>query len=389
MGPSPNKQPVLSARLDPGRVQTLLDRLTQQEKANADLSRRHAQRFAYHQQANIVVTIFHNDSSQVRYAVVARNLSESGLAFLHGGYIHVGTQCVAALETTARQWVRVVGKVVRCRHVEGNVHEVGINFRDKLQLSNFLSGAAEEPQERQTLVPRLVGRTLYVDDSPDDRDLMRFLLDRIGVKAITTASADEAIALIESKVPMDVLLIDHEHGGINGLALLQAVRQRGIELPVVIITADDSAALHRDALNAGCEAVLSKPVQLDQIASIMLQFLPLAEPEVCTDTTPIFSTFWSDQAMQPLILNFLTRLDDQVKRIQTAVDSDRTATMDQLLRLKGTAGGFGYPQISRAVQRIVQLDRSGVSDDKWTTEVKGAMELCRRACEVRRTKSAK
>jgi len=374
---------MLSARLDPKRVQPVLERLAARQRDASDNARR-SQRFDYHQATNIVVTIFHPQNQQVRYAVVARNLSETGLAFLHGGYMHIGTQCVAALETASHQWVRVVGDVARCRHVEANIHEIGLHFRDRVQIKIFLNESSAVRGDEQTLVPKLNGRAIYVDDSIDDRELMRFLLNRIGVKAIVTASAEEAIEFIDSGVPVDMVVTDHQADGIDGVKLIRTLRERNQEVPVIVVSADDAASVQREVLNAGCEAMLTKPVQLDQIANVLLQFLPLSESGRTEDDEPIQSTLWSDKAMQPLILNFLSRLEEQVKAIEQSVASDRPAAIAMLSRLKGTAGGYGYPQITHVLQRIVSMHKAGDAEAELVQQINQALTLCRRACEVRK-----
>lgn len=56
------------------------------------------------------------------------------------------------------------------------------------------------------------------------------------------------------------LLVDHLMPGMTGLALVEALRDREIEIPCIFVTGDSDPLLPRRARNAGALAVLHKPV---------------------------------------------------------------------------------------------------------------------------------
>lgn len=103
-------------------------------------------------------------------------------------------------------------------------------------------------------------RVLCVDNDREILDGMRTLLQRWGVIALTAATVDEALALLEQQP--DVALVDyHLHDRLDGLGVIDALReQSGRYLPAALLTGDGSDALKLAAREHGCR-VLTKPVK--------------------------------------------------------------------------------------------------------------------------------
>lgn len=109
--------------------------------------------------------------------------------------------------------------------------------------------AAGSPDGRQVLV---------VDDEPDMLVNVARILRRSHYECVTAASGEEAMALFQQRRP-DLILTDLRMSGMDGLALLRAVRQQAPPIPVVIFTAYASEATAQQALAAGASAFLPKP----------------------------------------------------------------------------------------------------------------------------------
>jgi PAS domain S-box-containing protein len=110
---------------------------------------------------------------------------------------------------------------------------------------------------------------LLVEDEADARDLLRTMLEQLGAKVTSVASAREALAAFDRRPP-DVLLSDIEMPGTDGYTLIREVRARPVErggsVPSAALTAyarpEDRAA----ALKAGFQLHLAKPVQPGDLA---------------------------------------------------------------------------------------------------------------------------
>lgn len=109
-------------------------------------------------------------------------------------------------------------------------------------------------------------RVCVVDDQTLVRQGIRSLLgiaDGIEVAA-EAADGDAALAAIETHRP-DVVLLDLRMPGRDGIATLEAMRERGMEVPTLVLTTFDDVELVIRALRAGARGYLLKDVTLEQL----------------------------------------------------------------------------------------------------------------------------
>ena len=104
-------------------------------------------------------------------------------------------------------------------------------------------------------------RVLCIDNDAEILDGMRALLSRWQAIAMTAATVDQALALVEDHPP-DVALVDyHLHDRLDGLGVIDALRAATRRaLPAALLTGDGSDAVARRARERGCP-VLTKPVR--------------------------------------------------------------------------------------------------------------------------------
>jgi two-component system, LuxR family, response regulator FixJ len=103
------------------------------------------------------------------------------------------------------------------------------------------------------------GTVFLIDDDPGVRDSLTLLLS---LKDISTQPFANADSFLESYTPERVgcVLTDLRMPGMTGLELQAALRERHIELPVVVLTAHGDVATARAALKNGAFDFLEKPV---------------------------------------------------------------------------------------------------------------------------------
>ncbi|MGO9802952.1 MAG: response regulator [Steroidobacteraceae bacterium] len=109
-------------------------------------------------------------------------------------------------------------------------------------------------------------RLLLVEDDPMIGEAIRAGLKREGfaVDWVTNAAAGSAALDAE---PYELLLLDLGLPGGDGLTLLKALRGRGQDTPVLIITARDAVADRVAGLDAGADDYLVKPFDLEELAA--------------------------------------------------------------------------------------------------------------------------
>ncbi len=115
-------------------------------------------------------------------------------------------------------------------------------------------------------------RVLVVDDEPDAREVVSFLLEDRGAAVQTAASAEEARSVVARLVP-HVIVSDIGMPREDGYSFIQSIRAlphaKGGAVPAVALTAFTSPEDRRRALNAGFNKHLGKPVDPDELLSVV------------------------------------------------------------------------------------------------------------------------
>lgn len=104
------------------------------------------------------------------------------------------------------------------------------------------------------------GRVLIVDDEPDLRDACAEFLEEAGYAVATAGDGLAAMNLLWTQ-RFDVVLSDIVMPDMNGIQLLRAVRERDLDVPVVLMTADPRVETAVQALDLGALKYLIKPVK--------------------------------------------------------------------------------------------------------------------------------
>jgi two-component system response regulator AtoC len=109
-----------------------------------------------------------------------------------------------------------------------------------------------------------MARVLVVDDEESIRLVLRTLLRKHGYEVEVVASAEEALAKIRA-APPDFVLTDVRMSGMDGIALVRALRAEGIETVVIVMSAYGSVDLAIEAMQAGAYDYVAKPFRQDEV----------------------------------------------------------------------------------------------------------------------------
>lgn len=114
-------------------------------------------------------------------------------------------------------------------------------------------------------------RVLIVEDDRDLADNLAEVLDGQGVETVIVDSAEAALTTLENS-SFDGVLTDNRLPGLAGVDLVAELRRRGLEMPVVMMSAfmDERSVARAETL--GALAVLSKPVDLVRMLSLIAEF---------------------------------------------------------------------------------------------------------------------
>jgi len=109
---------------------------------------------------------------------------------------------------------------------------------------------------------------LIVDDERGMRDFLKILLEKEGHKVITANRGQKALEILKSKT-IDLVVSDIRMPELSGIELLEIIKEKTPELPVIMITAFASPDDAVMAMKNGAFDYISKPFNVDEIISVI------------------------------------------------------------------------------------------------------------------------
>ncbi|MHC4267071.1 MAG: sigma-54-dependent transcriptional regulator [Planctomycetota bacterium] len=111
-------------------------------------------------------------------------------------------------------------------------------------------------------------RILLVDDDANTANGLRKILLQDGYDTSCAYTGNEALNLIESE-HFDIIITDMKLPDISGFSIIEKVKMKDVDIPVVMITAFSSLQTAIDAMKKGADDYLTKPVNIDELELIL------------------------------------------------------------------------------------------------------------------------
>ncbi len=262
---------------------------------------------------------------------------------------------------------------------------------DKRRLFNVLHSVAAGEEQHEGVV-RLQDyarrgataltklRVLVADDNPTNREVLGKILERSGHAVTLVTDGEQALDAAERE-PYDLAILDRNMPRMGGMEALQALRlmTRGRErLPVIVLSADVTPEAKREALEAGADAFLPKPIEavrlLDEIQRLAAQrasareaaapvplgrpaAAPAAPPVVNAETLGHLEELGSSLAfVERLIRVFLADSGSLLERIEKVLAGRDYHEFRSLVHaMKGSSASIGTDRLTRACTNLGNL----------------------------------
>ncbi|MBX9655630.1 response regulator [bacterium] len=215
-------------------------------------------------------------------------------------------------------------------------------------------------------------RVLVVDDGKTNREYIRFVLQEAVAIVETAENGKEAVDRVNEN-DFNVIVMDMQMPIMDGYTATRAIRKKGIETPILALTASAMSGDEQKCRQAGCSGYLSKPVEVSDLLRVVAEAdrsssIKVEPPATVTvehvtlnDDSPIYSTVMvQNEVIREIIQEFLDEVEERVEEIANAINSnDREKTSNLAHKLKGCAGSAGFLPLSLCCGRLQELAAMG------------------------------
>lgn len=134
--------------------------------------------------------------------------------------------------------------------------------------SKILSGVLFEMSELNK------GTILYVEDNPDNRNLIRRVLNADGYTMLEASKAEQAVEKLESN-KVDLILMDINMPDMDGYTLTARIKaiEKFSKIPIIAVTANVMRGDREKSLEAGCDGYIQKPIDIDTLIQQIERFI--------------------------------------------------------------------------------------------------------------------
>lgn len=183
-------------------------------------------------------------------------------------------------------------------------------------------------------------RVLVAEDNPVNQQVIAGFLELAGCDLDIVASGAEAVQKVRDEA-FDVVLMDIQMPGMDGLEATRRIRAlggRGLEVPIVALTANAMAGDEARCLEAGMNSYIAKPVDRVRLTAALRRFIPMA------GDIPPEGSLADIIDLQQLSTLVETLGEPAVNRLLTTFEDDSMRRVRQMRQ----AWGQGVPDIVRA-----------------------------------------
>ena len=117
------------------------------------------------------------------------------------------------------------------------------------------------------------GTILYVEDTPENRNLIRRVLGAEGYTVIEAPNAATAFEKLEAG-GIDIILMDINMPDMDGYTLTAKIKaiEKFKKIPIIAVTANVMRGDREKSLEAGCDGYIQKPIDIDTLAQQIERF---------------------------------------------------------------------------------------------------------------------
>ncbi len=340
-------------------------------------SLRRSRRWDWHT-LEIVVSRFNEFGEKTHFAAYARNISQDGLAFIHGAYIHAGITCTITIRSLKGNPVKIDAVVRRCSHIKGHLHDVGIQFERQIDPAAFIDFGDKAAVNIENVdVTDLTGTVLYIEDNLADQKLFGHHLRNSSLDILYASEIDTGLSML-SEDP-DLIFVDFRLGDRDGVEFIKKAREQAFEKTIILVTAETDADVRMSAMAAGAKCIVRKPYTANLLQCAVAEALT-GGTDSSGEYGPLYSDLEACGMDREMVEEYVHLLRKHAKAIIDANESGDGAQVYELTQqIRGSAASYGFPPITEIATKL--MEQMGADHNlKWAyASILKLVSACRRA----------
>jgi PAS domain S-box-containing protein len=282
--------------------------------------------------------------------------------------------------TISRGLARAMGGDVDVRSVlgQGTTFTVSLPL-DGADLTQLLTPdalqaagtVAERVQVARWHFPRKL-RVLVVDDAPENRELVRVVLEEAGMQVDEADDGTTAIEMVQRVAP-DIVLMDMQMPVMDGATATRTLRDRGCTLPIIALTANAMKGVEHEIEAAGFSGYQPKPILVDELIEDIARRLggvreeeadmksdPTPQAEDAVDEAPLTSRLATHPRLHKISIRFVEQWPAKLAEMRTAHAAGDLTALGQLAHwLKGAGSSVGYDALFEPAKALEDAAKAG------------------------------
>ncbi len=249
--------------------------------------------------------------------------------------------------------------------------------------TDCVSGPSPEQEKSRPMLTRLGKRTLVADDNRANQKVAVAMLERLGCEVTVAGNGAEALQLA-LRNPFDLVLMDCQMPVMDGYEATQKIRKYDKEtarLPIIAMTANNSAEEKQRCMDAGMDGFLPKPLRLEELQTLLATWFAEDSPaegessgSPITDGSGYAPVVIERRTIQELRSSVGEVVDSMIKAfledtpvyLKSLKHSVATGDAKQLRELahtvKGSAANFGATEVVALSKELEEIGGSGSVD---------------------------
>lgn len=196
---------------------------------------------------------------------------------------------------------------------------------------------------------------LVVDDNEMTRKIVSQIIHNYGFQADTAANGVEAFDMLQN-TNYDLILMDMQMPLMDGYQTTRLIRNsdRSCDIPIIAMTANSALESESRCLQSGCNRYISKPFKAEELIETIKE---------CLNPQNSGRSAEKNQLIAELLPEFIDDLSQSILELEQAVrDNDISQVLIISHSIKGTAGLYGFEEISKLAAAIEQAARDNERD---------------------------